>query len=438
MKYKNLAEMFFSTVDNLGDRTAYMYKPENTYLSLSFNQAQDMVEKISGGLADHGIKVGDKVALISPNRFEWALTDYAILSLGAITVPIYPSLLPEQVRYLLYDSDAGIVICSDPDQYAKVHAVREKCPLLKTVVVMDTPAEDSNHISLATLQAQGATFLEKNPGYIQDQIKKVESDDIATIIYTSGTTGEPKGAVLTHRNFLSNVEGSLQHLSVDENDIFLSFLPLSHVFERMAGHFLANFIGATIAYAVSIDTVAENMGEVHPTIMTSVPRLYEKIYSRILENVETGSPVKRKIFYWAINIGKDYVNHIMEKKKISSSLNFKRNLAYKLVFSKLAERVGGKMRFFISGGAPLAKEIAEFFAAAGLTIYEGYGLTETSPVIAVNKEDLFKFGTVGPVIPGVEVVPAVFAIRLPPVMTQRNSSMAVMVAQFKKLPLHLP
>jgi long-chain acyl-CoA synthetase len=199
------------------------------------------------------------------------------------------------------------------------------------------------------------------------------------------------------------VENSLTHLHVDENDMFLSFLPLSHVFERMAGHFLANYRGAIIAYAVSIDTVAENMGEVHPTIMTSVPRLYEKIYARIIENVEIGSAAKRKIFYWALGVGRAYINKIMKKEPIGGGLKFKRNLAYKLVFSKLAERVGGNMRFFISGGAPLAREIAEFFGAAGLIIYEGYGLTETSPVIAVNKSDLFKFGTVGPVIPNIEV-----------------------------------
>jgi long-chain acyl-CoA synthetase len=403
MHHNNLAEMFFSTAERLGERTAYMHKPENEYLSVNFNEAKEGVQKIAAGLASLGIKAGDKVALISPNRFEWAFSDYAILSLGAITVPIYPSLLPEQVQYILIDSEANVVICSDEDQYAKVDQGRGQCPSLKSVVVMDSIEDDGKHISLSTLKEKGSELLEKNPELIKEQVKKTKSDDLATIIYTSGTTGEPKGALLTHGNFLSNVEGSLHHLSVNETDVFLSFLPLSHVFERMAGHFLANYIGATIAYAVSIDTVAENMGEVNPTVMTSVPRFYEKIYARILENVETGSPIKRKIFYWALGVGREYITKIMNKENISGGLQFKRNLAYKLVFSKLAERVGGKMRFFVSGGAPLAKEIAEFFGAAGLIIYEGYGLTETSPVIAVNKEDLFKFGTVGPVIPNVEV-----------------------------------
>jgi long-chain acyl-CoA synthetase len=403
MRHNNLAEMFFSTAERLGERTAYMHKPENEYLSISFNEAKDGVLNIASGLASLDIKTGDKVALISPNRYEWAYSDYAILSLGAITVPIYPSLMPEHVQYILTDSEANVIICSDEDQYAKVDQVRDKCPNLKSVVVMDSIKDDGKHISLSALKEKGSEVLQKNPDFIKDQIKKTKSDDLATIIYTSGTTGEPKGALLTHGNFISNVEGSLHHLSVNETDIFLSFLPLSHVFERMAGHYLANYIGGTIAYAVSIDTVAENMGEVKPTVMTSVPRLYEKIYARILESVETGSPIKRKIFYWALGVGRQYVTKIMNKENISGGLQFKRNLAYKLVFSKLAERVGGKMRFFVSGGAPLAKEIAEFFGAAGLIIYEGYGLTETSPVIAVNKEDLFKFGTVGPIIPNVEV-----------------------------------
>jgi long-chain acyl-CoA synthetase len=403
MRYNNLAEMFFSTAERLGDRTAFMYKPKNEYLTINFNKAKMNVQNIAAGLVSLEIKEGDKVALISQNRYEWALSDYAILSLGAITVPIYPSLMTEQVKYILFDSEATVVICSDSEQYEKVDQVREQCPSLKTIVVIDSVEDDGKHLLLDTLMEKGSELLEKNPDLIKDKIKKTKSDDLATIIYTSGTTGEPKGALLTHGNFLSNVEGSLNHISVRESDIFLSFLPLSHVFERMAGHFLANYVGSTIAYAVSIDVVAENMGEVRPTIMTSVPRLYEKIYARILESVESGSPVKRKIFYWALGVGKEYINKIIDKENISGGLQFKRNLAFKLVFSKLAARVGGRMRFFVSGGAPLAKDIAEFFGAAGLTIYEGYGLTETSPVITVNKEDLFKFGTVGPVIPNVEV-----------------------------------
>ena len=403
MDYKNLAEIIPGNAQRFGDRTAYMHKKDGTYRSISFKEVQLWVNKIAGGLADLGIRQGDKVAILSENRFEWAFTDYAILSVGAVNVPIYPSLLASQIEYLLNDSGAKVVFCSDMTQYDKLNKVRGNCPNINHVVVYDHSSDLKDSVSLEEFMEQGVEFNEKNPDHLKNELQKIQSDDLVTIIYTSGTTGEPKGAMLTHGNLISNIQGGLAALEVDDTDIFLSFLPLCHVFERMAGHFLAASCGATIAYADSIDTVAENMGEVHPSIMTSVPRLYEKIYARILENVETGSGLKRKIFYWAVSVGKDYVNHQMDNKPIGAGLKFKRNLAYKLVFSKLAERVGGKLRFFISGGAPLSKEIGEFFGAAGLFIYEGYGLTETSPVITVNRADKFRFGTVGQKVFNVEV-----------------------------------
>jgi len=403
MRYKNLAEMFFSTAGKYADKTAYMYKPQDTYTSLSFREAGEIVSRIAGGLASSGVKKGDKVALLSPNRYEWALSDFAILSLGAVTVPIYPSLTAIQIKYILRDSESLILICANQEQYMKAEKIRNQCPNLRKIIVMDNEELSENYLTLEQIQNLGRKYVENIAGFPQQIISEIKPNDLATIIYTSGTTGEPKGAMLVHSNLISNIEASLTHLHIDENDIFLSFLPLSHSFERMAGHFLSNYRGSAVAYAVSIDTVAENMSEVKPTIMTSVPRLYEKIYARILENVESGPALKRKIFYWAIEVGRQYINKVMKKEMIGGWLKIKRKLAYKLVFSKLAERVGGRMRFFISGGAPLSREIAEFFGAAGLIIYEGYGLTETSPVIAVNKSDLFKFGTVGPVIPGVEV-----------------------------------
>jgi long-chain acyl-CoA synthetase len=331
------------------------------------------------------------------------LSDFAILSLGAVTVPIYPSLTAGQIKYILRDSESLILICANQEQYLKAEKVRNQCPNLRKIIVMDSDEKSENYLTLEELEDVGKKIVENKSGFPQQIVSEIKSNELATIIYTSGTTGEPKGAMLIHSNLISNIEASLTHLPINENDIFLSFLPLSHSFERMAGHFLSNYRGSTVAYAVSVDTVAENMAEVKPTIMTSVPRLYEKIYARILENVESGPALKRKIFYWAIEVGRQYIHKVMRKESIGGWLKIKRKLAYQLVFSKLAERVGGKMRFFISGGAPLSREIAEFFGAAGLIIYEGYGLTETSPVIAVNKYDLFKFGTVGPVIPGVEV-----------------------------------
>jgi len=402
MQYSSLAEMFFSVADRFSAKTAYMFKKDGTYQSISFKDAADKVKSIAGGLAELGVKSGDKLALLSENRLNWSLTDFAILSLGAVNVPIYPSLLSKHVEYLINDSESVAIIVSTEDQYKKLKEVQSKCPSLRNVIVMDM-AESDDYLTFNQLMDKGKEFNDKNPDYIEKQIKNTNVEDMATIIYTSGTTGEPKGAMLKHSNFLSNVEGAKEVIVVDETDTFLSFLPLCHVFERMAGHFLATYSGSTIAYAESIDTVAENMGEIHPTVMTSVPRLYEKIYAKVLDNVENGPGLKRKIFYWAIGVGKEYINAVMDNKPISGGLKFKRNLAFKLVFSKLAERVGGNMRFFVSGGAPLSKEIAEFFGAAGLIILEGYGLTETSPVISVNTLEKFRFGTVGPILNNVEV-----------------------------------
>lgn len=402
MQYSSLAEMFFSVADRFSSKTAFMYKKEGAYQSISFKDVAEKVNNVAGGLADLGVKAGDKVALLSENRLNWAISDYGILSIAAVNVPIYPSLLPKHVEYLINDSQSVAIIVSNEEQYNKVKEIKNNCSSLKGIIVMDLP-ESPDYLTYDQLMAKGKVFNDKNPDYIEKQIKNTKADDLATIIYTSGTTGEPKGAMLKHSNFISNVEGAKEAIKVDEKDIFLSFLPLCHVFERMAGHYLATYSASTIAYAESIDTVADNMGEVHPTVMTSVPRLYEKIYAKILDNVENGPGLKRKIFYWALGVGKDYVTNIMNHNPISSGLKFKRNLAYKLVFSKLSERVGGNMRFFVSGGAPLSREIAEFFGAAGLIILEGYGLTETSPVIAVNTLEKFRFGTVGPLLNNVEV-----------------------------------
>ncbi len=404
MRYKSLGEMYFDKRTSMPDKVAYMYKKGGKWHKLTFKEVVDWAENISAGLASLGVKKGDRVALISTNRVEWAVADYAALALGAMLVPIYPSLLSDQVKYIINDAEAKVVIAADEIQMEKVDEVRPELEHARHFYVFDPPKElKEPWKKFEALAEAGKDFLQEHPGYVAEEIKKVEPADWATIIYTSGTTGEPKGAVLTHGNFLSNIEGTLAVLDIYSEDVFLSFLPLSHVFERMAGHFLSSYLGATVAYAESIDTVAENMLEIKPTVMISVPRLYEKIYARIIENVEMGPGSKRKIFYWAVKVGQEYVNRIVKKQPIPFMLKAKYNVANKLVFSKLKERVGGRLRFFVSGGAPLSPEIGEFFAAAGLIIIEGYGLTETSPVISANLLDNFKFGTVGLPLPNVEV-----------------------------------
>ncbi|MDZ7334758.1 MAG: long-chain fatty acid--CoA ligase [candidate division KSB1 bacterium] len=404
MAVTNLTEMFLDTVQRYGTKTALMHKVAGQYQSISYQEFGAIVKDLALGLASLGVKKGDRVALLSENRPQWAFSDFAILSLGAINVPIYPSLLPKQIEYILNDSESKIIITSTKDQTDKVIQILSELPVLKYVVYMDDEISHPKALSFQQVMERGKEFGSQHPEYYDQVTRAIQPDDPAGIIYTSGTTGSPKGAVLTHKNFLSNVQGGTATLHIGPEDTFLSFLPLCHVFERMGGHFCPISVGATIAYAESIDTVAQNLVEVKPTIMTSVPRLFEKMYARVLDNARAGGPIKQKIFDWAIKTGEKYVK-AKSKGKVGAVLQAKYNLAHKLVFSKLHERVGGRLRFFVSGGAPLPKEIGEFFHYAGIKILEGYGLTESSPVIALNPEDKFKFGTVGPALVkgGVEI-----------------------------------
>jgi len=280
--------------------------------------------------------------------------------------------------------------------------IKEKLPNLKNIILMEGDAPEGV-LSWKKIMQIGSEYQTAHPNFLAESLEKINREDLASIIYTSGTTGVPKGVMLTHGNFLSNIEGGLNVLHVSEEDTFLSFLPLSHVFERMAGHFLATHSGATIAYAENVETVADNLQEVHPTIMTSVPRFFEKVYARVLDSLEEGSALKKKIFLWAIEVGKKANVYKQKGLPLAGFLKTKYGIANKLVYSKLRQRVGGRIRFFVSGGAPLSREINEFFNAAGLLLLEGYGLTESSPVITVNQDKNFKFGTPGLPIPNVEV-----------------------------------
>ncbi len=403
MKATTLAGMFQEVVKAHGEKTSLMQKIGGQFQSITYNEFGERVKNLALGLASLGIQSGDRVALMSENRREWPIADLAILSAGATNVPIYPTITPKQIEYILADSGAKIIIVSTPELVDKVTEIFDDLPVLEKVIYMDeNSAQKEYMLSFTDVLEKGKTFEKTHPVYFQDSVKKVKPDDLCGIIYTSGTTGAPKGVMLTHHNILSNVLSSLSVIRVDASDTFLSFLPLCHSFERMAGQFLAITAGAAIAYAESVEKVADNLGEVKPTLMTAVPRLFEKIYARVIETAEAGSPLKKKIFWWAVKIGEKHVE-AKQKGKIGGLLKRKYNLATKLVFSKIQQRFGGRLRFFVSGGAPLSKDIAEFFYKAGILVLEGYGLTETSPVITVNQELKFKFGSVGPVIPGVEV-----------------------------------
>ena len=399
--YEYLTDVFGKTTDKF----VMSRKVIDKFEGITYQEFKEETEKFAFGLAALGIKKDDKIAIISENRPEWVYSDMAILGLGAIDVPVYPSLTSESIEFILENSESKGVIVSNKFQLNKILKIRDHLKNLQFIILLNEKDIISDKPALYTfkdVQEMGNIYKNNHPNHFSDSRKRVKENDVCTIIYTSGTTGEPKGVVLTHKNILSNVHAALESFPIYESDIFLSFLPLCHIFERMGGYYAGFSAGSSICFAESIESVAQNMLEVKPTVMTTVPRLFERIYSKVIKNVESQKPLKQKIFYWAVDVGKKYVNAKQEG-KTSPLLTAQYKIADTLVFKKLREKTGGRLRFFISGGAALAKDLGEFFEAVGLKIREGYGLTESSPVIAVNRVDDFKFGTVGKPIPGVEV-----------------------------------
>jgi len=400
---RTLNEIFFGAMERSASRPVAMrVKRQGAWVALSFKELKEQVHAFSIGLLELGVRPGDRVAILSENRPEWAVTDFACLAARCADVPVYPTLPAKQIEYILRDSGAVAVCCSSAVQLAKILEVRSGLPALKTLIVFDADAATGGAITFDAVLARGRPALGKYPAWQADALS-VRPDDLATLIYTSGTTGDPKGVMLTHGNITSDVVAGLQVLDLRGSDECLSFLPLSHIFERMAGHYCMTQQGAIINYASSVEAVPAEMGEIRPMVVCSVPRLYEKIFARVQENAMAGSPVKQKIFLWAKRTGEAWADLAIEGKPIPAALGLKYRVASKLVFSKLTARVGGRLRFFVSGGAPLSASIARFFYAAGLPIMEGYGLTETSPVITVNGFGRMRLGSVGKVVPGMEV-----------------------------------
>jgi len=396
-----LAQLFFHTIKSFPKADLMLYKEAGEYKPISTEEFGDWVICLSLGLRELGLNKGDKLALLAENSPEWVMTDLASLCLGSITVPIYTSLVPEQIKYIVNDSDTKIVVCSDLSLWEKVKSVKDKMKNVEYFLIMGDEAPEGT-VLLSEVIEKGKKVKEKDPGLFEKSALEIKPDDTASIIYTSGTTGTPKGVILSHSNFISNSKATSDIIKFTSDDYVLSFLPLSHVLERMVT-FTYLYKGCSIAYAESVETVAENLLEIRPHIMVSVPRVFEKIYAKVMDTVLEGSALKKKIFFWGVKAGKEFSQKKLDKKKISKWLELKRKTAHKLVFSKIISKTGGRVRFFVSGGAPLSKDIAEFFYGIGLVILEGYGLTETSPVIAVNTFEELRFGSVGKPIPGVEV-----------------------------------
>ena len=398
-----LNQLFFEAMDRFREHPAALrHRTPTGWVSISPTDLEARVRRLAAGLKSIGIKPGDRVAILSENRPEWAIADFACLSLRAIDVPIYPTLTAKQVEYLLRDSGARGILVSTADQFAKVASIRDAVGTLEWVIGFDRAPALGPREHLSWLDAEGTAHPVDPAQWRQDALA-VSPDDLATIIYTSGTTGEPKGVMLTHGNIASNVRAGSSALPLVDGDTCLSLLPLSHIFERMTGHYAMVNGGVTINYAESIETVPRDLREVRPSVVAAVPRLFEKIYAKALENAISGSPIKRSIFLWAKRVGETWTDLTIAKKPIPLRLAVQRTLADGLVFRKIRARLGGRMRYFLSGGAPLPVDVARFFYGAGIPILEGYGLTETSPVITVNTLEHFRLGSVGRAIPGVEI-----------------------------------
>jgi long-chain acyl-CoA synthetase len=392
-------------VTSATDRPAiFKFKRDGKWVDTTLPEFRDTVRQLATALRHLGVKAGDRVAILSENRPEWAMADMAILANQAVTVPVYPTLLGWQIEFILNDCGASVVICSTDEQLQKLAEVRGHCPAVHTIIVCDPPATLPNGVlTFAQVVDSGRRNDNETERARFDELRRgAKPQDLATLVYTSGTTGNPKGAMLTHGNIASNVSAVLSVLPIANGVTALSILPLSHILERTADYALL-VQGCTIAYAENITKVADNLQEIRPHVFAAVPRLFEKMRARIMDNVAVQSGGKQKIFRWALKVAEERLPYRVEGKSLPLGLAIKSAIADKLIFSKIKARLGGRVQFVLSGGAPLSAELAAFFIGAGIEIFEGYGLTETSPVISVNRPDKRRIGSVGPLIPGVEV-----------------------------------
>jgi len=378
------------------------YKRDGRWISISSDEMLTRVRRIAAGLYSLGVRSGDRVAILSESRPEWTLTDAACLFANAIDVPIYPTLTPPQVRYILKDSGARILVVQNEEKFLHVREAIADCDAIEQVVFFDKPSAGLPGISLAELETRGQALEAAEPHRVNNIAHQIKPDDLATIIYTSGTTGEPKGVMLTHANLVSNLIDSSSHLSFAPDDSALSVLPLSHVLERMA-MYMYLFHGMATYFGESLDTIGPNLREVRPTIFVGVPRIFEKIFARVKEKTAEKGRLNVGILSWAVAVAKEYARLATRQQNIPATLKLKRKIADKLIFAKLRNALGGRIRLLVSGGAALPEELALLYIGAGLPIVQGYGLTETSPVITAGIVDDNRVGTVGKPIRNVEV-----------------------------------
>ncbi|MDD8027767.1 MAG: long-chain fatty acid--CoA ligase [Acidobacteriota bacterium] len=394
-----LGRLFLNTCRTFPKPEILKSKVDGHWEAISTEEFGRRVRRLSLGLQALGLRPGDKAVLLAESGPDWIIADFAIICAGGVTVPIFPTLPADQIRYIVDNSEARFLLAAGGVLWEKVEAIRPHLTHLEKAVFMGR-GEAPGGQPLAEVMALGEKAEAADPGAFERTAEAIQPDDLASLIYTSGTTGIPKGVMLTHGNFVSNIHGLDLHETFYQDDVILSFLPLSHVLER-TGSFLFLFKGCTIVFAENVAAVAENMIEIRPTMMVSVPRLFEKIYARVMDQVRTGSAIKKSIFFWGVKTGKAAAALTLAGQRIPRGLSIRLGLARKLVFRKILAKTGGRFRFLVCGGAPLAADIMEFFYVVGLVIMAGYGLTETAPVLAANNPTHYRFGTVGTVLPGV-------------------------------------
>jgi long-chain acyl-CoA synthetase len=398
-----LARMFWARVERGGSGAAQQFKRGGAWQTLSWRDVGEITREIALGLIALGRKRGDAVGILSASRAEWVQADFACFSVGGVTIPIYPTYPPDLIQYIVNDADVKTLVVEDPAQLEKVIEAKGKMDGLEQVVVMQGyEGRESWVLTWEALRQRGRDGADTLKAELAGRVADGRPEDVATIVYTSGTTGPPKGVVQTHGNHVAMLKSSEQTLRISEGDVHLLFLPLAHSFGRLES-FAGVYRGLTTAFAESIDKLRENLPEVRPHFICSVPRVFEKVYAGVLAKGEAEPGLKRNIFHWALKVGKEVSRLKQARRPVPAALALQFRVADKLVFSKMRAALGGRLRFAVSGGAPLSKEIAEFFHAAGILVLEGYGLTETCPSLTFNREDNFKFGSVGQAQPGVEL-----------------------------------
>ena len=379
------------------------YKSDGRWISISSDEMLARAKNIAAGLHAIGIRRGDRIALLSESRVEWTLTDAGCIFSGVIDVPVYPTLTPPQVRYILKDSGASTLFLEGREKFDELKEILAECPQIKQIVYFDPAGMSAaDGLSLQELEQLGREFQQQNPGALDQLAREITPDDLATIIYTSGTTGEPKGVMLTHSNIVTNLIDSSGHLSFGEHDIALSVLPLSHVFERQA-MYMYLYRGMSVYFAESLQTIGPNLREVRPTVLVGVPRIFEKIYARIQERAAEAGKFAAMMLAWSVSVAREYAKYMLAHRPAPLILKLKHAVAMKLVFTKWQAAFGGRMRLLVSGGAALPEDLTYIYLGAGIPIIQGYGLTETSPVITAGMLEDNRVGTVGKAIPNVEI-----------------------------------